>query len=394
MNGFNLSNISNCCIGSAEASAIYYGSNIVWQRDPEITEYLWFNAPLQAVTLNIASSLSNTTTLEYSTNKINWNTINISSGGTSSITLNKNQKLYFRAELSATGQDSSHYLHFNINIARIDIGGNIMSLIYGSNFIGKTILNVNYEFYGLFINSTYLINASALRLPATTLTNYCYQNMFSGCTRLVNASFELPAEWVRYYSYNGMFNGCSSLTSPPDLSAATKLDGYAFSNMFSSCTSLSVLPDFSNVNIITYWAPWRYTFSGCTSIVDARYNINNKRFLPTNLTVTSGGSAYEFMFNGCKNLQYAPELTEISPHAGEYNNMFNGCTSLYTIYTHATSIGTNYFSSIVKNTGHIGTVYKAKNVTWDTTQYSQFNSSSSVQWSVIDGDYNQGDYQT
>jgi hypothetical protein len=118
------------------------------------------------------------------------------------------------------------------------------------------------------------------------------------------------------------------------------------------------------------------------------------------LTVTSGGSAYEVMFYGCTGLIYAPELTETNPHTGEYNNMFKFCTnsSFTVIYTHATSLGSNYFSDILNGAGHTGNIIKAADVTWDSSQYSQFNyngsGSTAQRWSVATGDYNSGDYLT
>jgi hypothetical protein len=51
---------------------------------------------------------------------------------------------------------------------------------------------------------------TAPELPATTLTNYCYQYMFSGCTSLTTAP-ELPATTLTNYCYDYMFQGCSRL---------------------------------------------------------------------------------------------------------------------------------------------------------------------------------------
>jgi len=41
---------------------------------------------------------------------------------------------------------------------------------------------------------------------------FCYSNMFSGCTSLTTAP-ELPAKTLRNYCYNGMFNGCTVLNN-------------------------------------------------------------------------------------------------------------------------------------------------------------------------------------
>ena len=51
---------------------------------------------------------------------------------------------------------------------------------------------------------------TAPELPATTLTDYCYQEMFSGCSSLTTAP-ELPAKTLVNYCYYNMFKGCTKL---------------------------------------------------------------------------------------------------------------------------------------------------------------------------------------
>lgn len=61
--------------------------------------------------------------------------------------------------------------------------------------------------------------------------------MFSYCTRLVAAP-ALPATSVSQYCYDHMFYGCTSLTAAPDLPAAT-VPNYAYRNMFEECGNLT-----------------------------------------------------------------------------------------------------------------------------------------------------------
>jgi hypothetical protein len=51
---------------------------------------------------------------------------------------------------------------------------------------------------------------AAPELPATTLVEGCYQNMFADCKSLT-ISPELPATELTDYCYNFMFHGCTSL---------------------------------------------------------------------------------------------------------------------------------------------------------------------------------------
>lgn len=400
MNGLNLSNIQDAKLGSTQVSALYYGSTKIWENAPDYSsqyltiESLENNNDIYFETVN-SDKTSLGKSIEYSTDLTNWISVTDEweENAYPFIILSQGQKVYLRGTNSKYATSSSVYDEFYCT-KNFSLSGNIMSLIYGSNFIGQTILYDTYTFACMFRN-----NASRLRsitnliLPATTLARYCYQYMFYGCTGLTTGPRRLPATSVGYYSYANMFQGCTSLVTPPVLCGIT-LGGYAYQSMFAGCTSLTTLPRLADGTTITSWAPYRQMFSGCTGITDARYDVNGDRLLPTHLTVSSGGSAYELMFQNCTNLQYAPELTDMNAHHGEYNQMFKGCTSLYSIITHASSLGTANFGAIVENTGHQGTVYKAKDVTWDTSQYSQFNYTSGNAWNVVDGDYNSGQYQT
>ena len=91
----------------------------------------------------------------------------------------------------------------------------------------------------LFLNNTYLTDASALILPWTTLKNSCYYSMFKGCTSLVAAP-TLPATTLANECYYNMFYGCIRLVSAPTLPATTLMD-YCYGWMFEGCTNLNYI---------------------------------------------------------------------------------------------------------------------------------------------------------
>ena len=112
--------------------------------------------------------------------------------------------------------------------------GNIMSLVDETGFATKTDLpEANYVFYGLFAGNTTLIDASELLLPAVTLTNGCYQQMFESCNNLTKAP-KLPATTLAMQCYYGMFIGCKSLTSAYVKAAYTGGNGEC-TDMFVDC---------------------------------------------------------------------------------------------------------------------------------------------------------------
>ena len=78
---------------------------------------------------------------------------------------------------------------------------------------------------------------TAPALPAESLAERCYANMFSECEKLSTAP-ALPSTTLAPGCYKKMFSDCSSLTTAPTL-PATKLESECYYNMFSYCGNLS-----------------------------------------------------------------------------------------------------------------------------------------------------------
>ncbi|MDO4801908.1 MAG: BspA family leucine-rich repeat surface protein, partial [Prevotellaceae bacterium] len=98
----------------------------------------------------------------------------------------------------------------------ISASGNIMSLLYGEDFEDKFTLNERNTFAGLFAGSstsknTTLKDVSKLKLPATTLSNGCYYDLFCNCSNITTSPY-LPAETLVTNCYYSMFSGCTNLS--------------------------------------------------------------------------------------------------------------------------------------------------------------------------------------
>ena len=153
-------------------------------------------------------------------------------------------------------------------------------------------------------------------LPATRLIYHCYNSMFYGCTGLTNAP-ELPATTLGYYCYSNMFNGCIGLTNAPEL-PATNLNSYCYGGMFSGCTGLTTAPELPATRLIE--GCYSGMFRNCTSLTTA-----------PNLHATElAQSCYNSMFSGCTGLTTAPELPATRLMTECYTAMFKGCTGLTT----------------------------------------------------------------
>lgn len=168
--------------------------------------------------------------------------------------------------------------------------GNIMSLVNAANFATNVTLTENNAFAGFFLDNVNIRNkeGAKLFLPATTITENCYYEMFAGCTGLTTAP-DLPALTMERLCYSYMFYGCASLTSAPDL-PATALASLCYESMFSECTSLTNAPEISARTLA--YACCRYMFSGCISLTAS------PRLYADELVV----NCYESMFDDCTRL--------------------------------------------------------------------------------------------
>ena len=201
-------------------------------------------------------------TLEYSKdNGKTWASIASSTAG-NSISVVSGDTVQFKGYYSTYASQLSSYNCFSGNTCSFSVKGNIMSLINGDNFPALTSLSDTYTFCNLFKGCTGLTDASELLLPATTLGDYCYYNMFYNCSNLTTAP-ELPATTLATYCYSGMFQSCRNLTTAPELPATTLANG-CYENMFNGCSSLTTAPELPATTLTNYC--YNGMFGNCTSL--------------------------------------------------------------------------------------------------------------------------------
>ena len=277
--------------------------------------------------------------------------------------------------------------------------GNIMSLVDSVNYATETTVPA-FAFYQLFgsnVNVDINPEKGELVLPATTLANSCYSNMFFGCTSLTtapalpattlaNGCYEymfynceslttapaLPAETLANGCYMYMFRGCTSLTTAPELPAATLVNDCYF-GMFDSCTGLTTAPTLPAMTLAE--GCYYLMFSDCTSLTTAPtlpaitltegcydhmfYACTSLTTAPTLPATTLANGCYEFMFSGCTSLTTAPELPAATLATFCYRKMFSGCSSLNYITCLATSItATDCTDDWLAGVADTGTFYR------------------------------------
>lgn len=343
---------------NTQIKAVFKNGQRVWPNVvPDYSEPFYVeNIGTSVQTLSIVkTSLSAPTlTIEYSTDKSNWTPFeNPTSTTAITLDLQPGDKVYLRCETErfCIGGGVN-------NISGISkVGGNIMSLLYGSSFTGRetTFKSTNgYVFNNLFSGiNRILTDASKLLLPALTLNSSCYDRMFYNCLALRTAP-ELPATTLATGCYGNMFYGCGSLRTAPKLPATT-LTQSCYYQMFEMCYNLTTAPALPATTLANQC--YFRMFYNCSRLTTA----------PALPATILAASCYSNMFYGCNSLTQAPELHAPTLVDNCYNAMFRGCRNLVSITCLATDRSAqNATASWLYEASTTGTFTKAAGVEWPT----------------------------
>ena len=347
----------------------------------------------------------NALTISYSKdNGTTWTDITATSEG-AEINVVAGDKVLIKGNNTRYAYDNKNHSGFTAGTATYNIEGNIMSLIYGDNFINQTSLTATYALAHMFDYAN-VVSAENLVMPATTLTSQCYRGtfahnalmtkspkvlpavnitgncyyyMFSECTSLTTTP-ELPATTLANYCYSYMFNGCTSLTTAP-LLPATTLANYCYQSMFSSCTSLTSIPALPATTLASdcYYG----MFYGCTSLTtapalpattlttecyrDMFYSCTSLTSAPALPATTLANDCYKQMFRNCVLLTTAPDLLANMVYTGCYYGMFMGCSRLNYVkctYKEVNEGAYDYVTYMLSGVATTGTLIKEINTDW------------------------------
>lgn len=229
--------------------------------------------------------------------------------------------------------------------------GNIMSLIYGKDFVNKTSFDKEKgesAFFAFLGGNEKLKSHDSkdLVLPASVLTKSCYERMFINCKSMTRAP-ALPAKDLTGADgcYRDMFENCLSLVSAPEL-PATKLAQQCYMGMFTYCNTITSAPELPATDLTGCDNCYSHMFWGCKGLINAPslpalklarqcyyvmfkdcFELEKAPELPaTDLTGADG--CYWSMFGSCKKLKVVPSLKATKLSIGCYNDMFGGCKSI------------------------------------------------------------------
>ena len=297
---------------------------------------------------------------------------------------------------------NSDLLMSQINITsdegcEFSVSGNIMTLIDATRVNNPDpTLNLtavpDYYFDSMLAGAEDLIDASRLIMPATTVGDSAYANMFAGCVNLRKAPSILPATTLGTYCYVYMFGVCSSLIEPPILPATTLAEGCyrmmfwgchemtippvlpattlaneCYEGMFGYCGSLSVAPALPATTLADIC--YESMFVHCTSLVTP----------PALPATTLANYCYQNMFDGCTSLTTAPNLLASNMVEGCYARMFYDCESLNYIKILATDTATDFITNWVHNVASTGVFVKDQYTTYTIDS----DSGVPIGWTVV-----------
>lgn len=259
------------------------------------TPYLTFINPNNTdITLSLKKNGSPTgIVLETSINNgSNWNTTDMSGVNIASFLIPAGKNIMLRGNNSSFSQSYADYYQFQC-LSNILVSGNIMTLL-DKNGRNSFVSSHYFCFINLFKNMAYLENDGII-LPATTLVDHCYEQLFEGCSAMTVAP-KLPATNLAQRCYSCMFKG-SAIEEAPILPARVINATFPYYNMFQDCVFLVKPP----VLVAT--------------------------------SDTSGGSqTYSGMFMNCRLIESVEIYGDISGGA-----MFKDCSSLNTVIYHAST---------------------------------------------------------
>ena len=242
-------------------------------------EYLTFTALENDMTVSFNKKAS-AGTLNYSLDEGNtWTELTDTTPY-----INSGEKIIFKGNMTPVSYSGIGIYSTTKNF---NVSGNIMSLLYGDDFVGQIDLTGrDFAFRYLFSGCT-VVNAKDLILPATTLANNCYERMFQDCKSLTSAPV-LPATTLAEDCYSCMFYNCKSLTSAPELPATTLAD-WCYSYMFQGCSSLNYIKmlatDISANKCLNDWVSNVSPTGTFVKNKNATWNITGTSGIPSGWTV-------------------------------------------------------------------------------------------------------------
>ena len=190
----------------------------------------------------------------YSFDKFNWVVCE------SSITLRKGNKIYIKS-LITDGGDGRCFIDVS---GKHNIGGSVLSLAWGDEYLIRKYFGSKYSGYLPFISINNIINAKDLVLgeefnPNSDSTYGAFENLFLGASQMISAPKLLKVP-LKDGCYKKMFKDCVSLLKAPTIYYNTGSESYSCEEMFSGCVKLSYIKYMGIGNFNSKYNGWSYNW--------------------------------------------------------------------------------------------------------------------------------------
>lgn len=273
-------------------------------------DYIKFSSP-DSFTLNVNNNTKSWDgTLETSTDKTNWTTWS-GTTAVSSASDGTKHNLYVRGigNTYITGSGGSSQYAWRLNGSNIAVEGNIETLLdYSTVSQGNHPAAATGAYRVLFAYPTSTPNGnitdvSKLILVCLNVPAYCFYYMFQSNTGITNPPQFISLTYASGgYNFLGVFLYCTGLVNAPKLPKFETVPQYCCQYMFYGCSNLVQIPQIetgNNIRINTYGFANMFTNCSKIKISQTKTGIyqNNYRFPISQ--VSGGDSSYSYgMFNG------------------------------------------------------------------------------------------------
>ena len=218
--------------------------NYPWEN-----EYLQFDVLTDGTIVWLSVGTECEKTISYSKDHgTTWTEITATSEGVE-INVVTGDNVLFKGITDYYALSKTKYSAFTGGTATYNAKGNIMSMLYGDNFIGQIKLIEPWALSQLF-NGSNIVSAEYVILPATILTNNCYRATFAHCSLLIKSPKKLPAMNLSENCYYYMFDECASMITHPELPASTLING-CYIGLFHHCFLLTYIICLAQFDIST-----------------------------------------------------------------------------------------------------------------------------------------------
>lgn len=352
-------------------------------KTTEIPNYLCFTALEDGTfTFTIPAELSTTdlTSFSYSKDGKHWTTLlnnNSEDVVHTTPTVSNGERLYLKGEALRYNNNSTYSASFKItSTGTFNISGNILSLLFGDDFIGKenyVFDNSNKYLFAYLFSSKKVISAENMVIDIYQVPPQGLRGLFSDSNIVLPPSINCSRCSENSFSF--MFRNCTSLTTVPNLAFIKTISlgndqifMEGFKSMFEGCSSLkySTPIDYIYTGKGGSNMAFQNMFRGCTSLEETPI-LQIRGYVSTPTTFSSTSSC-DSMFYECSNLIKAPTLRAETTKNYSYRNMFYKCSKLNYIVNLVINVsGSSPLQNHAVNVAANGIYVKHINATWTDT---------------------------